>query len=129
VFTAQWFNYGGLRCSPLNAALVANEKIAAKTECLGLIVRVLCSILHFELRDLGSRKLRFVLFLVWFAVSEADLLVESQLCGIVFSNELFGVVRLYSTALFVPSGFSDRRFETAPELSFSKHIKMMLAKR
>ncbi|AGB10121.1 hypothetical protein VPBB_1647 [Vibrio parahaemolyticus BB22OP] len=43
----------------------------------------------------------FVLFLVWFAVSEADLLVESQLCGIVFSNELFDVVRLYSTALFV----------------------------
>ncbi len=44
-----------LRCSPLNRALVANEKIAAKTECLGLIVRVLCSILHFELRDLGLR--------------------------------------------------------------------------
>ncbi|HFD4109530.1 hypothetical protein [Vibrio parahaemolyticus] len=86
---------------PLSRALVANEKIAAKTECLGLIVRVLCSILHFELRDLGSRKLSFVLFLVWFAVSEADLLVESQLCGIVFSNELFDVVRLYSTALFV----------------------------
>ena len=68
------------------------------------------------------------LFLVWFAVSEADLLVESQLCGIVFSNELFGVVRLYSTALFVPSGFSDRRFETAPDLSFSKHVKFVLAK-
>ncbi|OQS67423.1 hypothetical protein EM88_023790 [Vibrio parahaemolyticus] len=50
--------------APLNAALVANEKIAAKTECLGLIVRVLCLILHFELRDLGSRKLSFVLFLV-----------------------------------------------------------------
>ncbi|HHJ3243533.1 TPA: hypothetical protein ACQJOV_004684 [Vibrio parahaemolyticus] len=46
-----------------------------------------------------------------------------------FSNELFGVVRLYSTALFVPSGFSDRRFETAPELSFSKHIKLVMAKR
>ncbi|AVF65897.1 hypothetical protein AL541_16735 [Vibrio alginolyticus] len=30
------------RCSHLNAALVANEKIAAKTECLGLIARVLC---------------------------------------------------------------------------------------
>ncbi|WP_281517068.1 hypothetical protein, partial [Vibrio parahaemolyticus] len=59
----------------------------------------------------------------WFAVSEADSLVESQLCDIVFSNELFGVVRLYSTALFVPSGFSDRRFETAPDLSFSKHVK------
>ncbi|TOO76423.1 hypothetical protein, partial [Vibrio parahaemolyticus] len=46
---------GGCALLPLNAALVANEEIAAKTECLGLIVRVLCSILHFELRDLGSR--------------------------------------------------------------------------
>ncbi len=118
-----------LRASPLNKALVANEKIAAKTECLGLIVRVLCSILHFKLLDLGSRKLSFVLFLVWFAVSEADLLVESQLCGIVFSNELFGVVRLYSKALFVPSGFSDSRFETAPDLSATKHVKIVLAKR
>ncbi|MCR9343359.1 hypothetical protein NB530_19330 [Vibrio alginolyticus] len=85
--------------------------------------------MHFELRDLGSRELSLDLFLVWFAVSEADLLVESQLCVIVFSNELFGVVRLYSTALFVPSGFSDRRFETAPELSFSKYVKQVLAKR
>ncbi len=32
-----------------------------------------------------------------------------------FSNERFGVVRSFSTALFVPSGFSDRRFETAPD--------------
>ncbi|WP_180697613.1 hypothetical protein [Vibrio parahaemolyticus] len=48
-----------------------------------LIARVLCLILHFELRDLGSRKLSFDLFLVWFAVSEADLLAESQLCGTV----------------------------------------------
>ncbi|MFH4822614.1 hypothetical protein WL046_23985 [Vibrio alginolyticus] len=71
----------------------------------------------------------FVLFLVWFAVSEADLLVESQLCGIVFSNELFGVVRLYSAALFVPSGFSDKRFETAPDLSFPTYVKQVLAKR
>ena len=51
-----------------------------------------CSILCFELRDLGSRKLSFVLFLVWFAVSKADLLVESQLCGIVSPKGLFGVV-------------------------------------
>ncbi|HAS8174096.1 TPA: hypothetical protein I7680_21780, partial [Vibrio vulnificus] len=57
----------------------ANEENAAKTECLGLIVRVLCSILHFELRDLGSWELSFDLFLVWFAISEAGLLVESQL--------------------------------------------------
>ncbi|MFH4740234.1 hypothetical protein [Vibrio diabolicus] len=117
------------RRSHLNAALVANEKISAKTECLGLIVRVLRSILHFELRDLDSRKLSLDLFLVWFAVSEANLLVESQLCGIVFSNELFGVVRLYSTALFVPSGFSGSRFETAPDLRFLKHVNLVLSKR
>ena len=117
------------RASHLNAALVANEENAAKTECLGLIVRVLCSILHFELRVLGSRKLSFDLFLVWFAVSEADSLVESQLCDIVFSNELFGVVSPFSTALFVPSGFSERRFKTTPDLSFSKYIKLALAKR
>ncbi len=117
-----------MRASPLNWALVANEKIAAKTECLGLIVRVLCSILHFELRALGSRKLSFDLFLVWFAVSEADLLVESQLCDIVFSNELFGVVSPFSTALLVPSGFSERRFKTTPDLSLPKHIKLVLAK-
>ncbi|EPX4144618.1 hypothetical protein ACW0FS_004298 [Vibrio vulnificus] len=70
-----------------------------------------------------------VSLVVGFSVSETESLVESQLCSIVFSNELFGVVRLYSTALFVPSGFSDRRFETAPELSFSTHIKLVLAKR
>ncbi len=39
-----------------------------------------------------------------------------------FQMSFFGVVRLYSMALFVPSGFSDRRFETAPKLSFSKHV-------
>ncbi len=71
----------------------------------------------------------FDLFLVWFAVSEADLLVESQLCSIVSPNELFGVVSPFSTVLRVPSGFSDRRFETAPDLSFSKHVKLVLAKR
>ncbi len=118
-----------MRCSHLNRALVANEENAAKTEYLGLIVRVLCSILHFELRVPGSRKLSFDLFLVWFAVSEADSLVESQLCHIVFSNELFGVVSPFSTALFVPSGFSERRFKTTPDLSFSKYIKLALAKR
>ncbi|WP_216093524.1 hypothetical protein, partial [Vibrio parahaemolyticus] len=125
----QWFRFGGLRCSPLNAALVANEKIAAKTECLGLIVRVLCSILHFELWDLGSRKLSFDLFLVWFAVSEATLFVESQLFGFVFPKKFWCVVSPFSTALFFPSGFSNRRFETAPDLSFRTYVKQVLAKR
>ncbi|KIS97146.1 hypothetical protein H327_23085 [Vibrio parahaemolyticus 3324] len=67
--------------------------------------------------------------MVVFSISETDLLVESQLCGTVSPKGLFGVVSSFSTALRVPSGFSDRRFETAPELSFSKHIKLVLAKR
>jgi hypothetical protein len=46
-----------------------------------------------------------------------------------FSNELFGVVSPSSTVFYAPSGFSDRRFETAPDLSISKHIKVVLAKR
>ncbi|WP_353569419.1 hypothetical protein [Vibrio parahaemolyticus] len=70
----------------------------------------------------------FVLFLVWFAVSEADLLVESQLCGIVSPKGLFGVVSSFSTALRVPSGFSDRRFETAPDLSFPTIRKASVGK-
>ncbi|EGR2784102.1 hypothetical protein DLH94_23605 [Vibrio parahaemolyticus] len=67
--------------------------------------------------------------MVGLSVSEANSLVECQLCDIVFSNELFGVVRLYSKALYVSSGFSDRRLETAPDLSFPKYAKTMLAKR
>ncbi len=66
--------------------------------------------------------------MVGFSVSETDLFVESQLCNIVFSKDFFGVVSPFSTELYVPSGFSDRRFETAPELIFSKHIKLVLAK-
>ncbi len=84
------------------------------------------------LRTLGSWfaeiEPRSFLGLVWFAVSEADLLVESQLCGIVSPKSLFDVVISFSTVLRVPSGFSDKRFETAPELSFSKYIKLVLAK-
>ncbi|HBC3588128.1 TPA: hypothetical protein KDZ64_004489 [Vibrio parahaemolyticus] len=70
-----------------------------------------------------------VSFVVGFSVLETDLFVESQLCGTVSPKGLFGVVSSFSTALRVPSGFSDRRFETAPELNFSKHIKLVLAKR
>ncbi|ODZ39540.1 hypothetical protein BBN02_05085 [Vibrio parahaemolyticus] len=67
--------------------------------------------------------------MVEFTVSETDLFVESQLGDIVSLKELFGVVSPFSTALFVPSGFSDKRFETAPDLSFLKHVKTVLAKR
>ncbi|CAI2304491.1 conserved hypothetical protein [Vibrio parahaemolyticus] len=67
--------------------------------------------------------------MVGLSVSETDLFVESQLGDIVFSNELFGVVSPFSTALRVPSGFSDKRFETAPDLSFPTYVKQVLAKR
>ncbi|MCG9622982.1 hypothetical protein WMQ68_23210 [Vibrio diabolicus] len=67
--------------------------------------------------------------MVCFFVSEADLLVESSLCSIVFPKELLGFVSSFSTALCVPSGFSDRRFETAPDLSFPTYVKQALAKR
>ncbi|HCG8450551.1 TPA: hypothetical protein ACN322_004502 [Vibrio parahaemolyticus] len=64
-------------------------------------------------------KIRLWFFVVRLSVSEADSLVESQLCDIVFLKVLFGVVILFSTALFFPSGFSNRRFESAPDFSFS----------
>ncbi|TKF71397.1 hypothetical protein FCV62_22705 [Vibrio kanaloae] len=58
--------------------------------------------------------------MLWFcsAVSDANLLVESQLCGIVFPKVFLGAFRKFSTPLLVPSGFSDNRFETAPDLVF-----------
>ncbi len=43
-------------------------------------------------------------------------------------RSFFGVVLPFSTALSVPSGFSDRRFETAPDLGFTKYVKVVLAK-
>ncbi|KAB0317299.1 hypothetical protein F6W79_20370 [Vibrio diabolicus] len=68
--------------------------------------------------------------MLWFcfAVSDANVLVESQPCDIAFPKGLFGVFSQLSTALLVPSGFSDSRFETAPDLSFSKRSKPVLAK-
>ncbi|WP_196216426.1 hypothetical protein [Vibrio parahaemolyticus] len=58
-----------------------------------------------------------------FSVSDADYLVESLLCCIVVPKGLFGVQSPFSTAFYIPSGFSDRRFETAPDLSFSTYVK------
>nr|WP_249339229.1 hypothetical protein [Vibrio sp. 3-2(1)] len=64
----------------------------------------------------------------WFAVSDANLLVETQLCGIAFPKGLFGAFSQLSAALLVTSGFSDSRFETAPDLSFSTRLETVLAK-
>ncbi|MCX8809479.1 hypothetical protein NOL27_24020 [Vibrio parahaemolyticus] len=70
-----------------------------------------------------------VSFVVEFSISETDLYVESWLCNIVCPNELFGVVSPFSTALNVPSGFSHSCFEIAPDLSFLKHVNLVLTKR
>jgi len=43
-------------------------------------------------------QIRLCFFVVGFSVSEVDSLVESQLCNIVFSKDLFGVVNPFSTA-------------------------------
>ncbi|MDE1233274.1 hypothetical protein L9W90_17460 [Vibrio aestuarianus] len=68
--------------------------------------------------------------MLWFcfAVSDVNLLVESELCDIAFPKGFLGAFSQLSATLLVPSGFSDRRFETAPDLSFSKHSKTVLAK-
>ncbi|TOJ42157.1 hypothetical protein CGI38_23595 [Vibrio parahaemolyticus] len=78
MFTAQYFGSGGLRCSPLNAALVANEKNGAKTKCLGL--RSSAFWLGFRISTsscLGLWKSIVVSFVVGFSISETDLYVES----------------------------------------------------
>ncbi|ELA8132859.1 TPA: hypothetical protein ACN33P_004816 [Vibrio parahaemolyticus] len=82
------------------------------------------SILNRSVRENCSQ----VSFEVGFSVLEADSLVESQLCNIVCPKALFGVVSSFSTAFHVPSGFSDSRFETALDLRFLKHAKLVLAK-
>ncbi len=47
---------------------------------------------------LGLSKSGIVFFVVGLSVSEADSLVESQLCGTVSPKGLFGVVSSFSTA-------------------------------
>ncbi|HCE2133877.1 hypothetical protein V3H26_22350 [Vibrio parahaemolyticus] len=79
----------------------------------------MCFLLDFALRTLGF----------WFAVSEVAVFVENQLYGIIFSKGFWGIASPFSTALYVPSGFSDKRFETAPDFSLLKHVKTVLAKR
>lgn len=118
-----------LRYSPLNWALVANEENVTKAEFLGLIPMCFWFGFIFQFLTFGLVKIA-LWFLVWFgfSVSETDLFVESQLCNTFCLKELFGVVSPFSTAFCVPSGCSDRRFETTLDLSFPKHVKLVLAK-
>ncbi len=78
MITAQWFRLGGWRCSPLNAALVANEKNAAKTKYLGL--RSVCFWLGFRISTssyLGLQNRALVFFVVGLYITETGLYVES----------------------------------------------------
>ncbi len=84
---------------------------------------------YFNFESFGFVKI-VLRFLLWL-----DFLFQKPICllkasfVILFSQKIFfGVVSPLSTELYVPSGFIDRRFEIAPELIFSKHIKLVLAK-
>ncbi|KUH59810.1 hypothetical protein ABK16_21910 [Vibrio parahaemolyticus] len=56
-------------------------------------------------------------------------LLKVSFVALFLQKVLFDVVSSFSTALRVPSGFSDKRFETAPDLSFPTYVKQVLAKR
>ncbi len=87
------------------------------------------SVSYFNFDSVGCAKIEFW-FLLWldFPFQKPIHWLKVSSVTLSFSNELFGVVSPFSTALYIPSGFSDRRFEIAPDLSFSKHIKIVLAK-
>ncbi|MDV5062282.1 hypothetical protein [Vibrio diabolicus] len=72
------------RRSHLNAALVANEKNAAKTKYLGLRSCVFGSVFVFQFLVIWVCENRSqVSFVVGFSVLETDSLAESQLCDVV----------------------------------------------
>ncbi len=78
MFTARWFSLGGMCCSPLNAALVANEKNGTKTKCLGLRSSAFGSVFVFQLLVVWVCENRsLVSFVVEFSILETDLYVES----------------------------------------------------
>ncbi|MCR9814241.1 hypothetical protein, partial [Vibrio parahaemolyticus] len=70
-------------------------------------------------------------FLLWlnFLFQKPIYLLKARSVALSFPKELLGFVSPLSTAFCVPSGFTDSRFETAPDLSFLKHVKLVLAKR
>ncbi|EIZ1344099.1 hypothetical protein MOU86_003576 [Vibrio parahaemolyticus] len=63
-----------------------------------------------------------------FGLNDTEFCVELSLGEIVVSKANLFAESTFSTALLVPSGFIDRRFETAPDLIFSKHKTLVSAK-
>ncbi len=70
-------------------------------------------------------------FLLWldFLFQQPIYLLKVSCVTLSVQRRFWGVVSPFSKALYVPSGFSDRRFETTPDLSFLKHVKIMVATR
>ncbi|MBT2919505.1 hypothetical protein PL14_12510, partial [Vibrio anguillarum] len=91
------FLSSAVRCQPLSLALVASGKNAAKAEKLRLMN---CAILLGFVSGYRLLKLCSILIL-WFcfAVSDANVLVESELCGIVFPKGLLGIFGQFSATL------------------------------
>ncbi|EGR3150075.1 hypothetical protein DLH81_23450, partial [Vibrio parahaemolyticus] len=87
-----------LRASHLNWALVANEENVAKAECLGLMFVCFWACFRILIFSFWVCENRFGFLCGLFFVSEADLLVESQLGNTVRLKELFGVVSPFSPA-------------------------------
>ncbi|WP_192943634.1 hypothetical protein [Vibrio diabolicus] len=56
-------------------------------------------------------------------------MLKVSFVALFLQKAFFGVVSPFYTVLRVPSGFSDKRFEITPDLSFSKYVKTVLAKR
>ncbi|MGI9916784.1 hypothetical protein [Vibrio owensii] len=54
--------------------------------------------------------------------------VESLLWYVVVPKGFFGVGSAFSAALYIPSGFSDSRFETTPDLALLESVKTTMAK-
>ncbi|ODY78774.1 hypothetical protein BBM31_20535 [Vibrio parahaemolyticus] len=63
-----------------------------------------------------------------FGLNETKFCVEVSLGEFVVSKANLLAESMFSTALLAPSGFIDQRFETAPDLSFSKHKTLVSAK-
>ncbi len=107
-------------------ALVANEKNAAKTKCLGLIS--VCFWLDFTIQFLVlwvCKNRALLSCVVGFSASET--VKVSSVTLFVQKSFLVLLVRFLRRCKFQVVSLSSR-FETTPDLSASKHIKFVVCK-
>ena len=87
MFKVQWFRFGGWRCSPLNAALVAMRKNAAKSQNLAVKA---------QSKVVFSRSNPVL-----------DISDKTQIWHYRTADLFFGVVSPFSSALHCSNGFSN----------------------